>query len=119
MDDLTESEIDPHNEIERLEARIEQLEARIESCRKFVLAARIAIAGGGVVLAALLFGIISFEPTAMAAAFAAVLGGIVVGGSNSSTAKQAKAELTAAEARRSALIGQIDLHLVAGRDTLH
>jgi outer membrane murein-binding lipoprotein Lpp len=110
---------DPHDEIELLEARIEQLEARIESCRKFVLAARIAMAGGGVVLAALLFGIISFEPTVMAAAFAAVLGGIVVGGSNNSTAKEAKAELIGTEARRAALIGQIDLRLVAGRDTPH
>ena len=39
---------DPHDEIVRLEAHIEQLVARIESCRKFILAARIAAAGGGV-----------------------------------------------------------------------
>ena len=45
---------DPHEEIVRLEEHTEELAAKIESCRKFILAARIAVAGGGVVLAALL-----------------------------------------------------------------
>ena len=40
---------DPHDEIVRLEAQIEELAARIESCRKFILAARIAMAGGGAI----------------------------------------------------------------------
>jgi outer membrane murein-binding lipoprotein Lpp len=110
---------DPHDEIERLEARIEELEARIESCRKFILAARVAMAGGGVVLVALLFGAIRFDPTAMAAAFAAVLGGIVVGGSNGSTAKEAKKDMAAAEAHRAELIDLINLRVVAERPTLH
>ena len=37
---------DPHEEIVRLEEHIEELAAKIESCRKFILAARIAVAGG-------------------------------------------------------------------------
>ena len=45
---------DPHGEIVRLEEHIEELDAKIESCRKFVLASRIAMAGGAVVLAAML-----------------------------------------------------------------
>jgi hypothetical protein len=53
----------------------------------------------------------------MAVAVAAVLGGIVAAGSNRSTAKEAAHELTAAEAKRAALIGQIDLQLVSNRDT--
>jgi hypothetical protein len=37
---------DPHEEIVRIEEHIEELAAKIESCRKFILAARIAVAGG-------------------------------------------------------------------------
>lgn len=113
------SEIDPHDEIERLEAQIDEIERRLKSCRKFILASRIAVVGGGIVFVAMLLGAIRFDPAVMAAAFAAVLGGIAVWGSNGSTAKEATAELRATEAHRAALIGQIDLRLVPGRDTLH
>jgi hypothetical protein len=87
------SDGDPHDEIVRLEEHIEELAAKIENCRKFILASRIAIAGSGVVLAALLFGAIRFDPGAMAAAVAAFLGGIVVWVSNGSTAKEAARRL--------------------------
>jgi hypothetical protein len=107
---------DPRDEIARLEAQIDDLAARIESCRKFILAGRIAVAGGGVVLFAMLVGAVQSDPSLMAVAVSAVLGGIVAAGSNHSTAKEATRELTAAEAKRTALIGQIDLRFVSGRD---
>jgi hypothetical protein len=49
----------------------------------------------------------------VAVAVAAVLAGIVTAGSNRSTAIEATHELTAAEAKRTALIEQIDLRLVS------
>jgi hypothetical protein len=110
---------DPHSEIVRLEAYIETLAARIENCRKFILAARIAMAGGGVLLIALLFGAIRFDPSVFMAAIAALLGGFVVWGSNGSTAKEAADELAKAEANRAALIGLLDLRAIAERPTLH
>ena len=113
------SDIDPHAEIERLEAQIEELSARIENCRKFILAGRIAVAVGGILLVALLVGAIRFDLQLMMLAMAALLGGIVVWGSNGSTAKEAETELAAAEANRKALIGLIDLRVVAERPTLH
>jgi hypothetical protein len=67
---------EPHEEIARLEEHIEELYAKIESCRKFILASRIAVAGGGLALAAMLVGAIRFDLSFMAAAVAAVLGGI-------------------------------------------
>ena len=103
---------DPHDEIVRLEAHIDELAAKIESCRKFILASRIAMAGGGLVLAVMLLGAIRFDPAAMLAAVTALLGGTVVWGSNGSTAKEAAKELPAAEADRAALIERIDLRLI-------
>jgi hypothetical protein len=114
----------PHDEIVRLEARIEQLEGKIDSCQKFIVMARVAVVMGGALLLALVLGAIRFDPLIMIAAIAAVLCGIVLGGSNSSTAKEAAAQLAAAEAQRAALIGALQLHVVgdanaAGQRALH
>ena len=104
---------DPHEEIVRLEEHIEELAAKIESCRKFILAARIAVAGGAVVLAAMLIGVIRSDLGFLAAAVALLLGGIVVWGSNSSTAKEATKELAAAETKRAVLIEQINPRIIS------
>ncbi len=101
-------------EIERLEDRIEALAGSIESCRKFILASRVAIGAGGILLVALVIGAIGFDPLAMVAGLAAVLGGIVLLGSNNSTLQQAAAALKVAEAERAQLIGSIDLRVVNG-----
>jgi hypothetical protein len=106
---------DYRTEIVRLEAQIEEREATLESCRKFILAGRVAVAGGGGVLIAMLVGGMRFDPSVMGLAGAAVLGGIVAAGSNRSTAKEALRELSALEASRSTLIGQLDLQTVAER----
>jgi hypothetical protein len=91
--------------------------ALIENCRKLILAARIAIIGGSILLAAILFGAIRFDSEAMMVSIAALLGGIAVWGSNASTAKQAADALAAAEADRAALIGRMDLRVVPAQAT--
>ena len=98
-----------HDEIVHIEDRIEQLTGKIESCRKLILASRIIVAGGACVLTGMLFGAIRFDPGAMAAAVAALLGGIAVWGSNRSTAQEATNELTISAADRSMLIQKMDL----------
>jgi hypothetical protein len=117
MDDI--SDADPHDEIERLEAQIEEIGSRLESCRKFILAARVAVTGGAVLLAAVLLGVIAFDARLLLAAIAALLGGIVLWGSNHSTAEEAATELKKTEAERVALIASLDLHLIEERSTLH
>jgi hypothetical protein len=57
-DQQTLADLDPHEEIVRLEERIEELAAKLESCRKFILISRIALASGGLILAATLVGAI-------------------------------------------------------------
>jgi hypothetical protein len=106
------------DEIVRLEAQIDELADRIESCRKFILAGWIAVLGGSAVLIAMLIAVIPIDPAVIGIAVTAVLGGIVAAGSNRSTAKEAMHELTLAEAKRTALIGQIDLRLVPNWDEL-
>jgi hypothetical protein len=110
---------DPHDEIVRLEARIEELSDKLEGCRKFILAGRVAAAGGGAALAALLLGVLRFDPAVMACAAAALLGGFVAWGANRSTANETADEIAAAETRRTALIGDIELRLIEGGETLH
>jgi hypothetical protein len=117
MDEIAHA--DPRVEIDRLEEKIEQLAEKLENCRKFVLASRIAIAAGGVLLLAIALGAIQLDLTMLSAAFAAVIGGIVVGGSNGSTARQTAAELMTAERDRAAMIGLIELRAVGERATLH
>ncbi len=67
---------DPHEEIVRLEEHIEELTAKIESCRKFILASRIAVAGGGVVLAAMLVDVIWSDLAISVLCSAALLYGV-------------------------------------------
>jgi len=121
MDALTDNDeaLDPHREIALLEQRIEQLSDKLEGCRKFILAARIAMALGGAILAALIFGLVRFDALAMGAAVIGVIGGFVVSGSNRSTAQEAEEQIAASEARRAELIGAIGLRVVSERPTLH
>jgi hypothetical protein len=103
------------DEISEIEARIEALAEIAERCRKFILASKIAIGGGGVLLLVTILGIFGFDQVIALGSIALVLGGIVSLGSNVSTLQQTQRAIMAAEARRSQLIGAIDLHLV--RDT--
>ena len=121
MEEGTEIEdIDPRDEIVRLEARIEELAAEIENCRKLVLAGWVAIVLGGLLL--LLSPVLAFTefgghmPIILAVAIVAVISGIVVAGSNRSTAKEASTQLVYVKSRRAALIGQIDLRIVSDRN---
>jgi hypothetical protein len=103
-----------HDQISRLEAQIDGLAEALERCRKIALASKVAIAAGGIGIAAMTLGAVRLDPMAMIAAMTAVIGGIVVFGSNDSTAKQTLARMTDAEALRAELIGALELRIVEG-----
>ena len=103
---------DLRDQISYLETRIEDLADVIERCRKIILASKIAIATGGFYVVAGPLGVIPFDLTAMIAAMTAVIGGIVVFGSNTATSQQASANMAAAEKLRVELIGQLELRVV-------
>jgi hypothetical protein len=104
-------------QISTLEANIEELADALAKCRKFVLVSKAAIAIGGVLIIVGLFGTFRVDPAVMIGALAAVIGGTVLLGSNSSTSQQTAEALRAAEAQRAELIGRIDLQVVAGRES--
>jgi hypothetical protein len=106
------TEDDPIDEIAELEARIEELAEVAERCRKFILASKIAIACGAVLLLITVLDLPGAGAMAGLGSIALMLGGIVSLGSNVSTFRQTKAAIGAAEVRRSELISGIDLHLV-------
>jgi len=112
LDDDPGQDVDPRDQIMRIEERIEELTDVIESCRKIMLASKLAIAAGATWLVAFTLGATGFHPMAMIAAMAAVIGGIVVFGSNMGTSKQAAAAVKEAQALRTELIDKISPRLV-------
>lgn len=106
------TEDDPTDEISDIEARIEALSEVAERCRKFILASKIAIGGGGTLLLLIVLGLLGASQVAALGSIALVLGGIVSLGSNVSTLQQTDAAIDAAEMRRAELISRIDLRLV-------
>jgi hypothetical protein len=103
---------DPRDQIARLEARLEELADAMARCRKIKLISQIAIAGGAIWMAAATIGIIGFDPVAMMAAIAAVIGGTVMYGSNTTTSQEIDAAIKDAEADRAALISGLKLRVV-------
>ena len=108
--DITEGDLS--DQIARLESDIEQLADSIDRCRKAMLLSKIAIAGGGICMVAYFLVPIGFDSTILIGAIAAVVGGVVVYGSNSSTSKETMAAMKDAEACKAELIGKIDLRTV-------
>src|SRR5262249_8379633 len=66
----------------------------------------------GILILATIIGAVGFDPTILIGAIAAVVGGMVVFGSNTSTLKQTMTDMKAAEAHRTELISSMDLRVV-------
>lgn len=107
------TEDDPTDEISDIEDRIERLAEIAERCRKYILASKIVIGGGGALLLITILGLLGTGLTAALGSIALVLGGIVSLGSNISTLQQTEDAIRAAEALRAQSISRIDLRLVA------
>jgi hypothetical protein len=99
---------DLRDQIARLESDIEQLADGLDRCRKAMLLSKVAIVAGGALMLVYFLGAIGFDPAILIGALAAVVGGIVVYGSNSTTAKQTMAAMKEAESQRAKLIDMID-----------
>lgn len=105
-------ESDPHEDISRLESEIEALAESAERCRKIALTARVAIGASGVLLTAILLGLIRMDGLSLMLSAILVLGGIVAYGSNATTARQIADRIEKAEQARAERIGAMELTLV-------
>ena len=114
---MSMSDGDLSDQIARIEFDIEQLAETLDGCRKAMLFSKVVITAGGIWILAYFLGAIRFDPTAMIASIAAIIGGVVVFGSNSSTSKQTTAAMKVAETQRAELIDMIDLRAIGASET--
>ena len=103
---------DDADEISDIEDRIEALAEIAERCRKFILASKIAVAGGFALLLVVILGLFGAGQVSALGSIALVLGGIVSLGSNLGTLEQTEEAISDAEAIRAELIGGMGLRLV-------
>ena len=101
-----------NEQIARLESEIEALSESAARCRKIALGAQIAIGAGCALFVAMLVGLINAGALDLMIAAILALGGIVLYGSNRTTANQIDERIANAERLRAALIGEIELTLV-------
>ena len=107
------------DDIARIEGRIEGLREAIARCRKLSLAAKLAIGAGAAWIVLTLLWLVPYVPFMAVGAMAAVIGGIVLLGSNSTTWMQTEAALAASEAMRAEWIEQREMRVVGESKTSH
>lgn len=105
------------DDIARIEEHIESLRDSIARCRKLALAAKCLIGAGASVLIITVMGLIPFSAGLVIAALAAVIGGIVLAGSNATTTREIEARLHNSELMRAEMIEQMGLRVVGGETT--
>jgi|SRR3954451_20364938 hypothetical protein len=99
-------------QIADLEEEIERLSERARQSRNFEVASRAAIWVGGLIVVALVTGVMQSDPLWIVVAISVVLGGIALYGSNRGTQDEIAASIMRYEARRIELIDEIELRTV-------
>src|SRR6478752_4777673 len=107
---------DLRDQIARIETDIEDHAITLDGCRKAMLLSKVAIAAGIIALSAYLLGAIWFNAVGVIGAMAAVIGGVVVFGSNLTTSRQATSAMAALERHRAELIDTINLRTIGEGD---
>jgi hypothetical protein len=105
-------DLDPREQIARLEAEIEKLSVTAEWCRKLGFAAKVAVGAGLALFAVIFFGPVYATGLSLMIAGILTLGGLVLAGSNGTTAEQTAEKIAEAEQMRAELISQMSLTLV-------
>lgn len=127
MSIMTPREVDGdlRDQISRIEADIDQLAKTLDGCRKAMLLSKVTIAAGGIWLLGYFLGALRFDPMLMVGAIAAIIGGVVILGSNSTTSQQTITAMKAAETERDEMIDMINPRAVGmglrepSRPTIH
>lgn len=100
---------DIRERIARLERESENLAGTIESCRKAMSLAQIAMAIGALAFIADISGLLRLPAATIFVAIAAMIGGVVLYGTNHSTRLEATNRARAIELERARCIDQLEL----------
>jgi hypothetical protein len=103
-----------HEQIAELESRIGELAAAAERCRKTMIAAKIGVAVGIVLLAILSAGLLRSGALTFVLGITAVLGGIALFGSTKSTRDQIVTAIRTHEEERAEMISRLELRDIGG-----
>jgi ATP/ADP translocase len=95
-----------------IEERIDDLAEAMARSQRISQISKIVIVGGLMWILATIAGVIAFVPSAVITAVAAMIGGVVLFGSTTTTAKETSAAMQATEAQRAELIGRMQLRVV-------
>jgi hypothetical protein len=104
---------DPRDEIAQIEAELERLAGIAERCRKIGMGAKAAIVVGCFWIGLLFGGAVAVDGLKLMIAIILPLGGVVLYGSNDSTAQQTADKIAALERERAEMISAINPRLVA------
>ena len=107
--------LDLQRQVAELETEIERLSAIADRCRKIIAASKAAALAGGLLVVALVLGLLRFDPAVFVAALTALLAGIALLGTNASTLDELVTKMKAHETRRRELIDAMGLRLVDAR----
>ena len=100
---------EPQDQIATLEAEIESLSDRAERCRKHIILAKLGALAGGLVLIALVLGLVRSSPVPLVTSLTAVLGGIALAGSSQSTLDALRMSIAERERLRTEIIDRLGL----------
>jgi hypothetical protein len=103
---------DPGDEIAQIEVELERLAGVAERCRKIAMGAKAAIIIGCFWIGMLFGGAVVADGLKLMIAIILPLGGVVLYGSNDSTAQQTADQIAALERQRTELISAINPRVV-------
>ena len=106
---MTDPDDHPADRIEALETHIDELSEKVGRSRRLTTAGWVAAVIGPLVLVALIAGLVDYSPARALAALAALIGGVVLTGSSTSSTAELERSLAKAKRERDAAIDALGL----------
>ena len=100
---------DLNEQIAELETEIENLSWAAERCGRMMLAAKVAIVAGVLLIATTTAGLLRFTPLLFVLSIGGVLGGVAFFGSTRATRQEMISKIRARETQRSEMIDRLEL----------
>jgi hypothetical protein len=103
---------DLQDQIASLEAEIELLSERAQRCRKIIVLGTVGTVAGGLLLVALLVGLVRSNAVLLVASITALLGGVALSGTSQGTLDVLRASIDERETLRTEIIDRLELHTI-------